>query len=98
MKTDWDSIIEEQKHLQQNIKNSKTLMEFFKDLPEDGYMRDNISKKKVLIKDCKESTLRRYVKLLKKYYTLARLPKDRKTINDKLKEIEDELKARQLSI
>ena len=94
MKHDWESIVKQQKQVQQRIKSEKGVSEFFSDLPPAGYMRDNISKKQVIIKDLKTSTLRRYVKLLNKYYYMVTKPNDRKTINDKLKEVQDELAKR----
>lgn len=87
-------MVKSQKKLQQKIKNSKSVSEYFSDLPEAGYMRDNISKNMVKIVDCKSSTLRRYEKLLKKYYSLCQTPSERKTISDKLQEVKDELNTR----
>lgn len=91
----WKNMVSAQKALRQKIKNTKGVGEYFEDLPEDGYMKDNISKNKVLIKDCQTSTLRRYVKLLNKYLTLVNSePDKRKQILDKLNEVKTELATR----
>lgn len=95
MKRNWEDVVREEKHLQQNIKNMKTLSEFFVNLPEEGYMFDNISKRKIAIKDCADSTLRRYTKLLGKYYSLVRKPEERAAVVAKLTEIKAELKLRE---
>jgi hypothetical protein len=94
MRHDWDAIMKQQKMVQQRIKSEKGVSEFFSDLPPAGYMRDNISKKQVVIKDLKTSTLRRYVKLLGKYYYMVTKPEDRKIVNDKLTEVQNELATR----
>lgn len=94
MHNKWKTLIKQQKSLQQKIKNTKGIREFFTDFPEKSYMRDNISKKKVLIKECKTSTLRRYEKLLNKYFQLCSTPEERKLISDKLNEVITELNKR----
>lgn len=58
-------------------------------------MRDNISKNMVLIKDCKSSSLRRYVKLLDNFYYLVTKETDKQKILDKKIEIESELNSRE---
>ena len=58
-------------------------------------MRDNISKNHVLIKDCKSSSLRRYVKLLDNFYYLANTEKIKNTILSKKIEVENELNSRE---
>lgn len=90
----WNIIIKKQKALQQKIKNIKGIGEFFNDLPEEGYMRDNFSKNKVKLTECQSSTLRRYDKLLRKYYNLCQTPSERKIVNDKLQEVINELNTR----
>jgi hypothetical protein len=94
MRHDWQSVVKQQKAVQQRIKSQKGVTEFLADFPPTGYMKDNISKKQVVIKDLKTSTLRRYVKLLNKYYYLVKLPADRKILNDKLTEVQNELSTR----
>ena len=90
----WAEMERAQKKIQQKMRNAKGVSEYFTDLPEAGYMRDNISKKMVRIADCKSSTLRRYEKLLRKYYSLCQKPEERKTISDKLQEVKAEMNAR----
>lgn len=90
----WQNIEKSQKTLLQQIKNTKGVREFFSDLPVKGEMRDNISKKHVKLEECKSSTLRRYDKLLNKYYYLVKSPNERKVINDKLQEVRKELNTR----
>lgn len=90
----WKNQISKNKTLLQRIKNTKGVGEFLTNLPNEGEMRDNISKNVVKISDCKDSTLRRYEKLLKKYYQLVETPNDRKIISDKLNEIILEINKR----
>ena len=90
----WSVMIKSQKQLQQKLKNSKGVYEYFGDLPAEGYMKDNITKNQIKLTDCTSPRLRRYVKLLKKYYSLCTLPDQRKAINDKLIEVQKELATR----
>jgi len=90
----WKTMIKTQKSLLQKMKNTKGVGEFFNELPGTGEMRDNISKKVVQISECKSSTLRRYDKLLNKYYYLVKTPEERKVIADKISEIKKELNKR----
>lgn len=59
-----------------------------------GYMRDNISKNMVVIKECKSSSLRRYVKLLDNFYYLVTKEADKQLVLNKKVEIESELNSR----
>ena len=90
----WKNQISSSKTLLQKIKNTKGVGEFLSNLPQEGEMRDNISKNIIKISECKDSTLRRYEKLLKKYYQLVETPSDRKIISDKLNEIILEINKR----
>ncbi len=90
----WSVMIKSQKQLQQKLKNSKGVYEYFSDIPEKGYMKDNITKNQIKLTDCTSPRLRRYVKLLKKYYSLCTQPDQRKAINDKLIEVQEELSTR----
>ena len=90
----WSNLAGNQKKLIQKLKNSKGVYEYFGNQPEVGYMKDNITKNIVKLSDCKSSTLRRYTKLLKKYYSLCTTPEQRKIINDKLIEVQAELSTR----
>lgn len=90
----WNSFNKAAKAVSKDVKNLKHAAEFFKDFPGEGYMKDNISKKMVVIKDCKSSSLRRYVKLLDNFYYLATLDKDKEIILKKKVEIETELNSR----
>lgn len=94
MKKKWGALEKQQKTLLQTLKNIKGSGEFFTNMPETGYMFDNISKKTVKLTDCKSSTLRRYTKLLNKYYYLVTTPADRKIIADKQSEVTAELNTR----
>ena len=94
MRHNWSAAIEQQKALQRKVKNLKGVSEYFTEIPEKGFMRDNISKKLIELKEAKSSTLRRYVKLLGKYYSLCTTPEMRSKINEKLTEVENELSTR----
>jgi hypothetical protein len=91
----WKNMVSAQKSLQQKIKNTKTVGEYFDDIPEKGYMKDNISKKVIALTECETSRLRRYVKLLNKYLKLVNDDKEKRTeILNKLEEVQKELSKR----
>lgn len=94
MKMNWKSLEKSTKTIKKNVKNIQLASDYLKNLPGEGLMRDNISKNIIAIKDCKSSSLRRYVKLLDNYYYLASNEKDKKIILDKKIEIENELNSR----
>ena len=93
-RTNWNAIVKSQKILQSRIKNTKGVREYFLNKPEEGYMFDNIKKNIVKISDCKDSTLRRYTKLLEKYYYLLDNQDEKKHILSKKQEVENELLTR----
>ena len=62
------------KDLRRKVKNAMAAAEYLKSKPGPGIFIDNISKKEVIIKDAKSSSLRRYVKLLDNYYYLITSP------------------------
>lgn len=94
MKTNWKLIEKSAKLIKQKSKNIISASAYLKDRPETGYFIDNISKKKVKIINCQSSTLRRYIKLLDKYYYLITSPRDQEYIISKKLEIENELSVR----
>lgn len=94
MRKRWAAVEKRQKSLLQQLKNTKGVSEFFSNLPEKGYMLDNFSKNMVKLSECKSSTLRRYDKLLTKYYHLVKKPEERKVISDKQLEVQEELSTR----
>ena len=67
-KTNWAAMEKSAKLIKKNVKNLQQAGEFLREFPEDGYMRDNISKNLIEIKTAKSSSLRRYVKLLENFY------------------------------
>ena len=79
-KKKWAGIEKNAKTLKKNVKNLAAASEYLKNLPEEGYMLDNISKNVVEIKTCKSSSLRRYVKLLNNYFYLMNTEADRTRI------------------
>lgn len=96
MATNWKAIGRAAKRVRKSHKDSQQMVEFLQNYPEEGYMRDNISKNVVLIKDCKSSSLRRYITLLNSYYylELTTLPMKEKILAKKV-EIERELNSRE---
>jgi len=90
----WANVEKSQKALKKNVKNLQQAGEFLREMPEEGYMRDNISKKLVVIKECKSSSLRRYVKLLDNFYFLVTSTDEKEKILNKKIEIETELNSR----
>lgn len=93
-KTNWNNTIKSVKAVKKSVKATLQASELLKDFPEEGYMRDNISKNLVKIKECKSSSLRRYVKLLDTYYYTVPTETDKKRILDKKIEVESELITR----
>lgn len=93
-KEQWAGIEKSQKALKRNVKILQQAGEFLKEFPEEGYMRDNISKNLVVIKDCKSSSLRRYSKLLSSFYYLVTSAKEKELLINKKKEIDAELDMR----
>ena len=94
MKTNWNATIKSAKAVRKSVKSTQQVSDLLKDFPPEGYMRDNISKNLVAIKECKSSSLRRYTKLLNNYYYTVVTEKDKKMILDKKIEIEQELLTR----
>ena len=94
-RTNWASVVKSCKRTKKDVKNLQQAGEFFKEFPDVGYMRDNISKNLVVIKDCKSSSLRRYIKLLDNFFYLVTSEKDRNKILNKKIEIEAELNTRE---
>ena len=93
-RTNWSAIVQSQKLLQSRVKNTKGVREYFQNKPEEGYMFDNIKKNIVKISECKDSTLRRYTKLLEKYYYLLDDQSEKREILYKKAEVEKELLSR----
>ena len=93
-RTNWESFGKTAKQLQKNVKNTQQAGAFLADFPPDGYMRDNISKNLVVIKECKSSSLRRYISLLNNLYYIVPTEKDKEKILQKKIEIETELNSR----
>lgn len=94
-RVNWNNVSKSAKSVKQSVKNLQAASEYLSKLPEEGYMLDNISKNVVKIKDCKSSSLRRYVSLLDKYYYLVNAQADRDMILEKKVEIEKELNTRE---
>ena len=69
-RTNWNSIEKSAKLIKKNVKNLQQAGEFLREFPEAGFMRDNISKNLIEIKEAKSSSLRRYIKLLDNFYYL----------------------------
>jgi len=93
-KVNWNSFEKSAKLLKKNAKNLQAAGEFLREFPEEGYMRDNISKNLIKIKDAKSSSLRRYTKLLDNFYYLVSSETDKQKILNKKIEIESELNNR----
>jgi hypothetical protein len=94
-KVNWSTVEKQTKDLKRKIKNIQAASDYLKDRPEEGYFKDNISKNMVKIIDAKSSSLRRYVKVIDKYYDLVTSPSERKFLLDKKVEIESELNTRE---
>ena len=93
-RTNWKNIEKQTTDLKRKIKHVQNASDYLAERPEEGYFIDNISKKKVKISECKESTLRRYLTSLDKYYYLVSSIGDKNFILEKKIEIENELEKR----
>jgi len=93
-RVNWVSVDKSAKDLRKKVKNATDAAEYLKSKPGVGKFIDNISKREIIIKDAKSSSLRRYVKLLDGYYYLITSPTDRQYILDKKIELEHELNSR----
>jgi hypothetical protein len=94
-KVNWNIVEKQSKDIKKKIKNIQAASDYFSDKPDPGYFKDNISKNMISIKAAKSSSLRRYVKVIDKYYDLITSPTERKFLLDKKVEIEAELNTRQ---
>ena len=93
-KVNWSGVAVSAKNIKRTVKTLQQAGEFLREFPEEGYMVDNISKKIVVIKDAKSSSLRRYTKILDNFYFLVTSEKDKTKILNKKIEIEQELTMR----
>jgi hypothetical protein len=93
-KVNWSNMEKSVKDLKKRIKDISGASDYLKDRPEHGYFKDNISKKLIKIEEAKSSTLRRFVKLMDKYYYLITSQSDREWILNKKIEVETELNGR----
>jgi hypothetical protein len=93
-KVNWFNMEKAAKDLKRKVKNISSASDYLKDKPETGLFKDNISKKIIVIKEAKSSSLRRYVKLLDNYYYLITSQADRDWLLSKKIEIESELNSR----
>lgn len=84
--------------LRRKVKNISQASSYLKKRPGVGKFIDNLTKKEVIIENCKEPTLRRFIKSLDKYYYLITSPVDRKYILNKKIEIEEALAHREIVI
>lgn len=94
-RTNWAAIEKSAKNIKKNVKNLQQAGEFLRDFPETGFMRDNISKNLIEIKEAKSSSLRRYTKLLDNFFYLVTSETDKNKILNKKIEIENELNTRE---
>ena len=91
----WSNVEKTAKMIKRNYKNIEYAADYLKNVPEDGYMRDNKTLENVSIVDCKDSTLRRYLRLLTSYYYLVDTKSHKDTILKKKIEIENEIDKRE---
>jgi CO dehydrogenase/acetyl-CoA synthase epsilon subunit len=94
-RTNWKMIEKAAKDMRRKVKNITSASDYLKDRPGEGMFRDNISKNLVVIKDCKSSSLRRYLKVVDNFYFLVTSPEDRGYLLQKKVEIEKELNTRE---
>ena len=78
----------------QSVKAVMQLGEYLRNIPEDGYIKDNRTDEVVKIADCRLTTLNRLLKFIIKLYYTATKPEDKETILKKQKELEAEIDRR----
>jgi hypothetical protein len=93
-KVNWSIVEKQSKDIKKKVKNIQLAGEYLNDKPQKGYFKDNISKNMISILVAKSSSLRRYVKVIDKYYDLITSPSERKFLLEKKVEIETELNKR----
>lgn len=93
-RTNWKNFEKGTTELKRKIKNVAAVSQYLQEIPEEGFCYDNMSKKIVKISECKESTLRRFIKQMDKYYYLVSSQKDKNIILAKKTELEAELDSR----
>ena len=108
-RTNWNNVNKSAKTIKKNVKNIKVVGDLFseplamyvmKDYATETKVDENGNKTKVKkvvcvdIRDCKTSTLRRFIKTLDNAYYLMNNEKDKKMILDKKIEVENELSLR----
>ena len=92
----WSNVEKTAKIIKRNYKNIEYAADYLKNIPDDGYMRDNKTLENVSISECKDSTLRRYMRLLTSYYYLVDSKKHKDLILKKKIEIENEIDRRNI--
>ena len=92
----WSNVEKTAKMIKRNYKNIEYAADYLKNIPDDGYMRDNKTLENVSISECKDSTLRRYMRLLNSYYYLVDNKKHKDLILKKKIEIENEIDKRNI--
>ena len=92
----WSNVEKTAKIINRNYKNIEYAADYLKNIPDDGYMRDNKTLENVSISECKDSTLRRYMRLLTSYYYLVDSKKHKDLILKKKIEIENEIDRRNI--
>jgi hypothetical protein len=93
-----DLAIKETIDTRRRVKNIYQASGYLSQKPGPGLFIDNLTKKEVVIAECKDPALRRYVKSLDKWFHLVTSPADRKYLLDKKIEIESELEKRNAPI
>lgn len=78
----------------QSVKAVIQLGEYLRDIPADGYIKDNRTGGVVKIEDCRKTTLNRLLKFIIKLYYTATTPADKEVILHKQKELEAEIDRR----
>lgn len=91
---DWKAVEEQQKAFLRNIKNVEKIAEFFANIPEAEFVRDERSGEMIKIKEAKDSTLRRITKNLNSISFGVKDEINRQIILDKLAEVNEEIDRR----
>ena len=90
----WAGVEKTAKMIKRNYKTIEHVVDYLKNIPEEGYMRDNKTHENISLSEAKDSTLRRYHKLLNNYYYLVESKSHKDSILKKIGEIENEMNKR----
>lgn len=91
MKINWKAVEKSQTSLARKIKYTKNMKDYFENPMEKGFVRDSAYLKTKQISELPESSIRRIIKMLEKYYYMIDDSLKKKEILSKITELQTEL-------